>query len=135
MINTDKLRILIIVLLLTFNLSQSQEINWVTLDEVAETYEENPKPIFVLWTADWCKPCLKFKPILKSKADILNTNFYPVKFKVNSNWDNVRDDVNQIPLVRFYYFKDNEFKYLEEFTDSYNEQNTTDILSRISVGS
>ena len=64
MINTDKLRILIIVLLLTFNLSQSQEINWVTLDEVAETYEENPKPIFVLWTADWCKPCLKFKPIL-----------------------------------------------------------------------
>jgi len=107
-------------------MSWVQDINWVTLDDVPD---QSDKYVFVIWTADWCAPCKRFRKVLNKNAKTLNEYYYPVKFVVNKEWDNVRDDIESIPIVRLYNFEDGRFKFVEEFDGEYDDENTKIILN------
>jgi thiol-disulfide isomerase/thioredoxin len=104
-----------------------QDINWVTLEDVKT--EDKDKIVFVIYTAEWCAPCKRFRKILNNNAKTLNKYYYPVKFIVNKDWSNVKENVKSIPLVRLYNFEDGRFKFVEEFDGEYDDENTKIILN------
>jgi|10_taG_2_1085330.scaffolds.fasta_scaffold12683_4 thiol-disulfide isomerase/thioredoxin len=107
-------------------MSWGQDINWVKLSDIPENAHDN---VLVFWTADWCGPCKKFRKVLNNNADLINENYYAVKFIVNKEWDNVIGDINSLPTMRIFDMKDGEFIYLEEFEGAYDDENTKIILN------
>lgn len=75
-------KILSILFLFIITLSFAQ-IKWLTIEEALKAQKENPKKILVDFYADWCAPCKVMDkktyghPII---AQVLNDNYYPVRF-------------------------------------------------------
>ncbi len=66
-----------------YTLAQNAAVKWHTIEEAEQLSKLSFKPIFIDTYTDWCGWCKKMdqetftNPVI---ADILNNNFYPVKF-------------------------------------------------------
>jgi thioredoxin-related protein len=75
--------LLLFAFVLAPQLAQSQEINWMTMNEALEAQKKNPKKIFVDVYTTWCGPCKLLDKNTFTNKDVinyLNKNFYSVKF-------------------------------------------------------
>ncbi len=62
---------------------QSQEINWMTMNEAIAAQKKNPKKIFMDVYTTWCGPCKMLDKNTfsdKSVIEYVNKNYYAVKF-------------------------------------------------------
>jgi thioredoxin-related protein len=72
----------LLLLLGAFGL-KSQEIKWVTFEEAVELNKTVPKKLLVDLYTDWCGWCKKMDRDTYANAaiiNVINANFYPVKF-------------------------------------------------------
>ena len=66
----------------------SQEINWMSLNDVAEAQKTNPKNVLIDVYTNWCGPCKLMDKNTFSNPDIIriiNKNYYAVKFNAEGN--------------------------------------------------
>ena len=61
---------------MTLNMTAAQEINWMSEAQAKEAFEIKQKPIFILYSADWCRNCKKIKKFLNKNAEKLNKKMY-----------------------------------------------------------
>ncbi len=62
--------------------SDHSKVNWLTIEEAQELFNEEPRKIFVDVYTDWCGWCRRMESETFSHpriAEMLNTYFYPVK--------------------------------------------------------
>ena len=85
--NNYKNLIFLFFILIQFQL-YSQEINWISLDEVREAQKTNPKNVLIDVYTNWCGPCKLMDRNTFSNTDIIriiNENYYAVKFNAEGN--------------------------------------------------
>jgi thioredoxin-related protein len=83
----------LIVILLIFIPSillsgQSKAVKWYTIEEAQKLNEKHPRPVFIDTFTDWCGWCKKLDKDVFSDpviAEILNKEYYPVKFNAESD--------------------------------------------------
>ena len=62
--------------MMTLNMTAAQEINWMSEAQAEEAFEIKQKPIFILYSANWCRNCKKIKKFLNKNAEKLNKKMY-----------------------------------------------------------
>ena len=85
--NNYKNLIFLFFILIQFQL-YSQEINWMSLDEVREAQKTNQKNVLIDVYTNWCGPCKLMDRNTFSNTDIIriiNENYYAVKFNAEGN--------------------------------------------------
>lgn len=68
--------------------SQENDVKWYTIEEAEKLMNEAPKPLFIDTYTDWCGWCKRMDSETFSNsviANILNNDFYPVKFDAESS--------------------------------------------------
>lgn len=77
--------VLLFILIISFS---SAQISWMNLQQATEAQKTNPKKILINFYADWCNQCKSMdkntfnNPVIEQ---IINENFYPVKFNSEGN--------------------------------------------------
>src|SRR5690606_20775174 len=88
------LLILLGVVLASFVESKAQGVQWMTFEEAVERSKTEKRKIFIDVYTDWCGWCKVMDrktfndPIV---AELLNTQYYPVKFNAEQRGDVVYD--------------------------------------------
>ena len=79
---------LITFFILFFFKVQSQEINWISLEEVVEFQKTEPKNVIIDVYTNWCGPCKLMDKNTFSNPEIvsyINKNYYAVKFNAEGD--------------------------------------------------
>ena len=78
----------ILFLLILISATSFAQVQWMTLNEALEAQKTTPKKILIDFYADWCGPCKTMDkktynhPVI---SQILNDEYYPVKFNAEGN--------------------------------------------------
>ena len=80
--------IILLFLLLVVGTVQSQQINWMSMDEALAAQKKHPKKIFMDVYTTWCGPCKLLDKNTFSDKEVIkyvNENYYAVKFNAEGN--------------------------------------------------
>jgi len=105
-----KISLLLILIFSAFVTTSQAQVAWLSFEEAVEKAKIDPKPIFIDVYTDWCGWCKKMDKATFSEAKIaemLQTDFYPVKF-----------DAEQQETINF---NNHEFKFIANGRKGYNE--------------
>lgn len=103
-------RILLIVLFTITSAFVNAQIKWLTFEEAVEKTKIDPKPIFIDVYTDWCGWCKKMDKATFSEAkvaEMLQNDFYPVKFNAEQ-----QESIE---------FNNHTFKFIASGRKGYNE--------------
>ena len=101
---------LIFLILITFNFSNAQEIEWLSIEDVEVAINNEPRKVLIDVYTDWCGWCKKMDATTfkdKELVSYLNQNYYCVKL----------DGEDKDTLV----FKGVEFNFVNEGRRGYHE--------------
>lgn len=83
-----KLTFLLLLMISSFAIqAQSQQINWMSIEEAVEANKKEPRKILIDVYTKWCGPCKMMMKNTFTNADVIsyiNANFYAVKFDAES---------------------------------------------------
>lgn len=75
---------LILLILLGYGVpGHSQEIRWLTFEQLDDSLARKPKKVFIDFYTDWCTYCKKMDRVVFTKqevSDLLNSEYYAVRF-------------------------------------------------------
>jgi thioredoxin-related protein len=81
---------LILMLIFLSRISPAQDINndfWLDFEQLEDSLNLNPKPVFLYFHTDWCTYCRKMEAEVFTKpfiAELLSGKFYAVKFNAEN---------------------------------------------------
>lgn len=95
---------------------QKETVHWLSWQELEQALDEEPKPVFMFFTAQWCGYCKKIKREVFTKTEVItkiNSEYYALEMDVESMdsiwFDNQwfvneqaktrRNGVHQLPLL------------------------------------
>ncbi|HEX7367503.1 MAG TPA: thioredoxin family protein [Pelobium sp.] len=71
----------------SFAQKKNVKINWISFSALNDSLKANPKPVFVIFYADWCSLCKQMERSTfedKRIVELLNRNYYAVKMNVET---------------------------------------------------
>ena len=74
----------------SFTIKPSEDINWMSFEEMQEAYAKNPKPVLIDLYTDWCGWCKHMDKTTYKNAKVIayiNKNYYAVKYNAESKED------------------------------------------------
>ncbi|GAB2610366.1 thioredoxin family protein [Belliella aquatica] len=87
--------ILIMIFLSRYSPAQEKSTNfWLDFEQLEDSLQVNPKPVFLYFHTDWCTYCRKMEAEVFSKPFIiaeLSENYYAVKFDAENPEDVIFD--------------------------------------------
>lgn len=89
---------------------QAQEVNWVSFEEALELNKKEPRKFLIDLYTDWCGWCKRMDKDTYSNSEVvevINKNFYAVKFNAEQ-----REDVR---------LEDHTFKFVAQGRRGYHE--------------
>ncbi|MDT0675283.1 thioredoxin family protein [Autumnicola musiva] len=98
------------------NAQNSDEINWKTWPKLEQALQNEPKPVFIFFHAEWCAYCKKIEREVFTNKEVIkkiNSDYYAVEMDVETtdtiSFDNIefinkqsliqRNGVHQLPLL------------------------------------
>jgi len=81
----------VVILFATFSLKahaqQENKVNWLTFEQLNDSLAIKAKPVIIFFHTEWCAYCKKMLAesfTAKKVTDLLNRNYYAVKFDAES---------------------------------------------------